>query len=131
MSANRIVATLTPLAAVLAGATADWLARHAPGAEVAPAALEEIYLAGMAAVVAPAVVWLLGWQKHEAREAAAAERAERLDLAAAAAAPRPAPGEAAPADPGLLEELEALAGLADLENDLAELAAHDPRRPVG
>lgn len=81
MSANRIVAMLTPVAALLAGITADWLARHAPGVKVEAAAFEEIFVGGLAAVVAPALVWMLGWQKHEAREAAAAERAEAADLA--------------------------------------------------
>lgn len=81
MPANRIVAMLTPVAALLAGATADWLAKHAPGVKVDAAAFEEIFVGGLAAVVAPAVVWMLGWQKHEAREAAAAEHAEAADLA--------------------------------------------------
>lgn len=81
MSANRIVAMLTPVAALLAGITADWLAKHAPGVKVEAAAFEEIFVGGLAAVVAPAIVWMLGWQKHEAREAAAAERAEAADLA--------------------------------------------------
>lgn len=122
MSTNRIVATLTPLAAVLAGASADWLAKHAPGVEVPASALEEVFIGGIAAVVAPAAVWMLGWQKHEAREAAAAERAESFDLAAA----EPAAGavvdpliEDSPAVPEELIDLDDLdvADDEDLEDD--------------
>ena len=69
MPLNRSVAALTPLAAILAGVAAEWLAKHFPGVEVPRSALEEIFLGGMAAVLAPSAMWLLGWQKHEAREA--------------------------------------------------------------
>lgn len=79
MTTNRLVALLTPVAAVAAGTAADWSAKHFPGVEVSAAALEEIFIAGIVAVVAPAAIWMLGWQKHEAREAEADVRAEALD----------------------------------------------------
>lgn len=76
MPVNRSVAALTPLAAVAAGVSAEWLARHFPGVNVPASALEEVFLGGMASVVAPSAVWLLGWQKHEAREGPSADRFE-------------------------------------------------------
>jgi len=132
MSPNRIVATLTPLAALLAGIAADWLARNAPGVDLPASALEEVFVAGIAAVVAPAVVWLLGWQKHELRQAEAAQ------LAGGAASPElelstddggdafdpllegldESPTFGDPEDPGLdelsgFEDMDELTGLGD------------------
>jgi hypothetical protein len=119
VNANRVVAALTPLAAILAGATANWLAEHAPGLDVSAASLEEVYVGGIAAVVAPAVIWLLGWQKHEAREALAAERADAADLALVG---MPAAGEIADPtvgevfdDVGPGDDLDAEIGVADGE----------------
>jgi hypothetical protein len=68
MTPNRIVATLTPLFALAAGACATWLAEHFPALDVPPSALEEIFIAGALAVLAPALQWLYGWQKWEARQ---------------------------------------------------------------
>jgi hypothetical protein len=83
MSPNRIVALLTPLVfAPLAGAIAAWVAENAPGIEVSASALEEIFIAGALIALAPAVQWLHGWQKYEAREAAAVQEAELADAAA-------------------------------------------------
>lgn len=79
MTPNRIVAILTPVFALAAGACATWLAEHFPALDVPASALEEIFIAGALAVLAPALQWLYGWQKYEAREAeaqAAAEKAE-------------------------------------------------------
>jgi hypothetical protein len=72
MSINRVVALLTPLVfAPLAGACAAWLAEHFPGAEVSADQLQQIFIAGALVALAPALQWLHGWQKHEARLAAA------------------------------------------------------------
>lgn len=79
MTPNRIVAILTPVFALAAGTCATWLAEHFPALDVPASALEEIFIAGALAVLAPALQWLYGWQKYEAREAeaqAAAEKAE-------------------------------------------------------
>ena len=93
MSPNRIVALLTPLVfAPLAGACAAWLAENFPGVEVDQGSLEQIFIAGALIALAPAVQWLHGWQKHEARQA---ELQRDVALASAAAAPlAPAPVEA-------------------------------------
>lgn len=82
MTPNRIVAFCTPLVfAPAAGAIAAWLAQHFPGIDVPSSALEEIFIAGALIALAPALQWLHGWQKYEAREAEAAIAAERLDAA--------------------------------------------------
>jgi hypothetical protein len=80
MTPNRIVAILTPLVfAPLAGAVAAWVAENFPGVEVSASSFEEIFIAGALIALAPAAQWLHGWQKYEAREAAAAERADAQD----------------------------------------------------
>ncbi len=94
MSPNRIVAFLTPLVfAPLAGACASWLAAHFPGTDIKESDLQAIFIGGALIALAPAVQWLHGWQKHEAREADA-EHAVELANAAAIAAPTFAPAEA-------------------------------------
>jgi hypothetical protein len=68
MSANRIVAFLTPLVfAPAAGAIAAWLARHIPGVKVSQGDIEQVFIAGSLFALAPALQWLHGWQKWEAR----------------------------------------------------------------
>ena len=79
MSPNRIVAMLTPVFALAAGACATWLAEHFPTLDVPASALEEIFIAGALAVLAPALQWLYGWQKFEAREAEAQLAAEKAE----------------------------------------------------
>ena len=70
MNPNRIVAVLTPLVfAPLAGAVASWLAEHFPGVDVSQNDLQAIFIAGALIALAPAVQWLHGWQKYEARQA--------------------------------------------------------------
>ena len=71
MYPNRVIATLAPVFALAAGASATWLAEHFPGVNVPASALEEIFIAGAVVVLAPALQWLYGWQKHEARESEA------------------------------------------------------------
>lgn len=123
MSPNRMVATLTPLAALLAGISADWLAKNAPGVDIPASAFEEIFVAGIAAVVAPAVVWLLGWQKHEMREAELARLAEGegsdgLELTGVGALAPPSDGFDEPPAFGDPEdsELDALNGFEDMDD---------------
>ena len=79
MSPNRIVAMLTPVFALAAGACATWLAEHFPTLDVPASALEEIFIAGALAVLAPALQWLYGWQKFEAREAEAQLAADKAE----------------------------------------------------
>src|SRR5919109_4756715 len=79
MTPNRIVAMLTPVFALAAGACATWLADHFPGINISADALNEIFIAGALTVLAPALQWLYGWQKHEAREAAAQQAVEQAE----------------------------------------------------
>jgi hypothetical protein len=76
MSPNRVVALLTPLCALAAGWAASWIAQNFPDANISKESLQAVFIGGMAAVVVPAVQWLHGWQKHEARQG----EAERLAL---------------------------------------------------
>ena len=70
MSPNRVVALLTPLVfAPLAGAVAAWLAKHFPALGMSKADVQEIFIGGALIALAPALQWLHGWQKHEARQA--------------------------------------------------------------
>ncbi len=116
MSPNRIVAFLTPLVfAPLAGVISTWAAENLPGVNISQSAMEEIFVAGALIALAPALQWLYGWQKHEARAADA--------LAAAGTVLTPPAGEmlvAAPAEP----VAEELSGLEDLE-ELDELDDFD------
>jgi hypothetical protein len=85
MTPNRIVALLTPvLFAPLAGGIATWIAKNVPGAEVSQSSLEEVFIGGALIALAPAVQWLHGWQKFEAREA---DRETAIELANVAAPP--------------------------------------------
>ena len=79
MSPNRLVAMLTPVFALAAGACSMWLAEHFPGLNISADALEEIFIAGALAGLAPALQWLYGWQKYEAREAEAQLAAEKAE----------------------------------------------------
>ncbi|RKQ86782.1 hypothetical protein C8N24_4797 [Solirubrobacter pauli] len=93
MPLNRLVALLTPVFALAAGACATWLAEHFPGVTIPEDTLQEIFIAGAVAVLAPALHWLHGWQKFEAREAVAVVAAQASDDATAAVAPQPDLGE--------------------------------------
>ena len=129
MTPNRVVAVLTPLIfAPLAGAAAAWLAEHFQGFQVDPKALEEIFIAGALIALAPAIQWLHGWQKYEAREAEL-----RRDLALADARVEAEPGvepgpdedEATDIDDGAdldgFTDLDEPGGVDELAEELAEL----------
>jgi len=79
MSPNRLVALLSPVFALAAGACSVWLAEHFPGLDVSADALEEIFIAGALAALAPALQWLYGWQKYEQREAEAQLAADKAE----------------------------------------------------
>lgn len=130
MTPNRIVAILTPLVfAPLAGGIATWLAEHFPGAGVDQEQLTAIFISGSLIALAPAVQWLNGWQKYEAREADAAREAELAEIEAPAAV-------MIDEEPGLYEEeftdegefafddedLDDLAELEELEDEEPEFA---------
>jgi hypothetical protein len=69
MSLNRIVALLTPLVfAPLAGVISTWAAENLPGVNIPAGEVEKIFIAGALIALAPAVQWLHGWQKWEARK---------------------------------------------------------------
>jgi hypothetical protein len=82
MSLNRIVALLTPLVfAPLAGVISTWAAENLPGVNIPAGEVEKIFIAGALIALAPAVQWLHGWQKWEARQA---ETQQALEIANAA-----------------------------------------------
>src|SRR5690348_16344430 len=96
MKPNRIVALVTPVAALAAGACATWLAQHFPGIDINQGQLQSVFIAGAVVALAPAAQWLHGWQKYEAREA---DAANAIKLGTLGAAPVAAPAAvAAPAD---------------------------------
>jgi hypothetical protein len=114
MTPNRIVAVLTPLVfAPLAGACAAWLAKHFPGIKVSQNDLQSIFIAAAVIALAPALQWLHGWQKYEARQD---EHEHEIAMLGAGTA---APQALAPqTDLGDLGDLEALGDddFADLDN---------------
>src|SRR5690349_18228655 len=86
MTPNRVVAVLTPLVfAPLAGAVSAWLARHAPGITVQKDDVQAVFIGGALIALAPALQWLHGWQKYEAREADKEEAVEVATVQTAAA----------------------------------------------
>jgi hypothetical protein len=64
---NRLVALLTPLISALAGLIVAWVAKKLPGVELAPAELTALIASVVTCLLAVAVKWLDGWQKHEQR----------------------------------------------------------------
>jgi hypothetical protein len=121
MTPNRIVAVLTPLVfAPLAGACASWLAQHFPGVDVSQSDLQAIFISGALIALAPAVQWLHGWQKYEARQADA-ETAVQVAAAAGTAAPTIA-ASAAVTDADAEDDGD-LMDLDDLSDELDELDA--------
>jgi hypothetical protein len=89
VSPNRIVALLTPLVfAPLAGAVSAWLAKHVPDANISQENLMAVFIGGALIALAPAIQWLHGWQKFEAREA---DIVHAVDLANAAELPTTVP----------------------------------------
>jgi hypothetical protein len=83
MSANRIVAFLTPLVfAPAAGAVAAWLARHFPGVKVSQDDIQQVFIAGALFALVPALQWLHGWQKWEARNDETERAVELANVAA-------------------------------------------------
>src|SRR3954447_17517187 len=86
MPPNRLVALITPVCALAAGWAATWLAQNVPGVTISADQLQPVFIAGAVAVLAPAVQWLYGWQKYEARAAEAEQVAGVVDAATAAPA---------------------------------------------
>jgi hypothetical protein len=124
MSPNRIVAMLTPVFALAAGACATWLAEHFPTLDVPASALEEIFIAGALAVLAPALQWLWGWQKWEARQDEAQLAVDKAEAGVPDVAVQVTTDDADDED---LDDLD-LGGFddEDLEAELAELEADEP-----
>ena len=123
MAPNRIVALITPVAALAAGACASWLARHFPGMHVSQSDLQSVFIAGAVAVLLPAAQWLHGWQKHEARQA---DTANAIKLGTLAAAPVPTP-VAVPVAPATDPQQDGSDDLSDLSelSDLDEVESVD------
>lgn len=118
MSPNRIVAFLTPLVfAPLAGVISTWAAENLPGVTVSQSAMEEIFIAGALVALAPALQWLHGWQKHEARAADALAAAGRVLTPPASEMLVAAEPVAEPVaeEPSALEDLEELDELDDFD----------------
>jgi hypothetical protein len=127
MTPNRIVALLTPVFALAAGASATWLAEHFPTLDVPASALEEIFIAGALAVLAPALQWLYGWQKFEAREAEAQLAAEKAEAGVPDVAVQVTTDDD-DVDEEELDDLDLGADDEDLEAELAALEADEPTR---
>lgn len=124
MTPNRIVAMLTPVFALAAGACATWLAEHFPTLDVPASALEEIFIAGALAVLAPALQWLYGWQKFEAREAEAQAAAEKAEAGVPDVAVMVTTDEGDD-ELGELDDLDLGADDEELEAELAALEADE------
>lgn len=76
MAPNRVVALVTPFAAPVAGAFAAWLSQQAPGINVAPEAVEEVFIAVTALVVGLALQFnhnRYKWDAMKEESAAAAD----------------------------------------------------------
>lgn len=76
MTPNRVVALITPFAAPVAGAFAAWLSQQAPGINVAPEAVEEVFIAVTALVVGLALQFnhnRYKWDAMKEESAAAAD----------------------------------------------------------
>ncbi len=124
MSPNRIVALVIPVCALAAGWAATWLADHVPGMNISADSLQAVFVAGAVAVLAPALHWLYGWQKWEARQADALDAAARGVVPAApvavpvAVAAPPVEDELEPADEDDddFDELDDLVDFDDLED---------------
>jgi hypothetical protein len=123
MTPNRVVALFTPVFAAAAGAVATWLAENFPGLNLDPDRLEEVFIAGAVVALAPALQWLHGWQKYEAREA---EAAKEIAVAHAVAAEQQVePGvedESVYDELGLFDELDEFDEAEELEELDALLA---------
>lgn len=127
MTPNRIVAMLTPVFAVAAGACAAWLAENFPELDIPASALEEIFIAGALAVLAPALQWLYGWQKWEAREDQARLDVEKAEAGVPDVAVQVTTDEEQ--DEGeILDDLDLGADEEDLEAELAALEAEETAR---
>jgi hypothetical protein len=122
MSPNRIVAMLTPVFALAAGACATWLAEHFPTLDVPASALEEIFIAGALAVLAPALQWLYGWQKFEARQDEAQLAVEKAEAGVPDVAVQVTTDDA---DEEELDDFDFDVGDEDLEAELAALEGEE------
>lgn len=79
MSINRIIVLLTPVFVGISGWICQWVADHFPGAPALDQGeLTAVFVAGALAGVTVVAQWLHGWQKHEARQAAADEYADAI-----------------------------------------------------
>ena len=85
MPPNRIVALFTPVIAVAAGGAAAWLADNV-GLDISSGQLQAVFIAGLAAVLAPAAQWLHGFQKFEIHQQDLDALALAADAEAAAVA---------------------------------------------
>ena len=82
MPPNRMVALLTPVAALAAGGVATWLAKNL-GVNVEADEVQAIMVAALIAVLAPAAQWLHGSQKFEQHQAQLETLALQADTKAA------------------------------------------------
>jgi len=130
MKPNRIVALVTPVAALAAGACATWLAQHFPGIDINQGELQSVFIAGAVVALAPAAQWLHGWQKYEARQE---DAANAIKLGTLAAAPVAAAASADVLQDGAgdiddladLDDLDSMDDVDDLDELDDELLAED------
>lgn len=117
MTPNRVVAVLTPTVfAPVAGLCSSWLAAHIPGVDISSDQLQAIFIAGALIALAPAVQWLHGWQKWEARQDNAEHDVEMANVAALGGAAGPTIPSAPDSDGGPSDDADDLEGTAILDD---------------
>lgn len=66
---NRVVAAVTPVAAMGAATVSSWLVEKVPQLPDSQVFLSTVFVAAALSVVVPAYKWLTGWQQYEQLEA--------------------------------------------------------------
>ena len=118
LTPNRIVAVLTPLFSALAAGICTWVAKHVPGVQLSQEDLTSVFIAGALVALAPALQWLHGWQKWEARHDEAEQLIETAAVGAIAEAPAAEDGdEPYDFDESAYEELDELEAFADEDDE--------------
>lgn len=133
MPPNRIVALFTPVVALAAGSAAAWLADL--GLDVSATEMEAVFIAALAAVLAPAAQWLYGSQKFERHQAELEQLALVADTKAAeqtAEAEMNAAGDYEDDDDGYDDDGydDGYADAGDDDNDYHEAASEQQPAPA-
>lgn len=73
---NRVVAGVTPIAAMASATASAWLVEKVPQLPDSQVFLSTVFVAAALSVVVPAYKWLTGWQHYEQIEAFEKQREE-------------------------------------------------------